>query len=318
MLRLFLVGLPTLQLPPNSSAFAVQTVQVLTVLFVVLILLKILDIPMLYARKMTERTANKLDEQLIPIIKGVFQVLIIAGASIHVLRMFQIDVTALIASISIGSLAIALAAKDTVGNLFGSVTVFLDRPFQLGDWIHFEGIDGTVEEVRVLATRVRTFANSLVYIPNGKLANMTIDNYGLRRFRRYRTSLSVTYDTPPDLLETFVEGLREIVNHHPRTRKDYMEIHLNAFSSSSLDILFYIFSDVPSWTEELRSRQEIMLAILRLAEELGVRFAFPTSTIHIEDLPGQVSLSPTYAKKEEQRKRLGNFLVRYREEFPGR
>jgi len=318
VLRLILLGLPTLQLPPAANEFALHTIQVLTALMVVLILLKILDILMVYARRFTQRTSNKLDEQLLPILKGVFQVLIIGGGIIQVLRMFSIDVTALIAGISIGSLAIALAAKDTVSNLFGSVTVFLDQPFQIGDWIHFDGVDGMVEEVGVRSTRVRTFANSLVYIPNGVLANMTINNYGLRSYRRFNTVLSITYDTPPELIETFVAGLREIVAHHPRTRKDFYEIHLNSFSSSSLDILFYIFFEVPTWTAELKGRQEIMLAILRLARELGVRFAFPTSTLHVENLPGQDSLTPEYATSLEERKaRLSKFLTAYREENNG-
>ncbi len=313
VLRLLLVGLPSLQLPPAANEFALQTIQVLTALMVVLVLLKVLDILMIYARRFAQRTTNKLDEQLLPILKGVVQVLIIGGGIIQVLRMFSIDVTALIAGISIGSLAIALAAKDTVSNLFGSVTVFLDQPFQIGDWIHFDGVDGMVEEVGVRSTRVRTFANSLVYIPNGVLANMTINNYGLRSYRRFNTVLSITYDTPPELIETFVAGLREIVAHHPRTRKDFYEIHLNSFSSSSLDILFYIFFDVPTWSEELKGRQEIMLAILRLARELGVRFAFPTSTVHVENLPGQESLSPEYATGlEERRARLSKFLTDYR------
>lgn len=313
VLRLLLLGLPSLQLPLAANEFALHTIQVLTALMVVLVLLKVLDILMLYARRLARRTTNKLDEQLLPILKGVVQVLIIGGGVIQVLRMFSIDVTALIAGISIGSLAIALAAKDTVSNLFGSVTVFLDQPFQIGDWIHFDGVDGTVEEVGVRSTRVRTFANSLVYIPNGVLANMTINNFGLRSYRRFYTVLSITYDTPPELIETFVAGLREIVAHHPRTRKDFYEIHLNSFSSSSLDVLFYIFLDVPTWSEELKGRHEIMLAVLRLAKELGVRFAFPTSTVHVENLPGQEPLTPQYATGLAERKaRLSKFLTAYR------
>lgn len=180
----------------------------------------------------------------------------------------------------------------------------------------YSGIDGTVEKVGIRATRVRTFANSLVYIPNGQLTNSTVNNYGLRVYRRFKTTLSITYDTPPVLIEKFVEGMRDIVLHHPDTRKDYFEIHLNDFGSSSLNILFYIFFSVSSWSEELRGRHEVMLAVIQLAEELGVRFAFPTSTLRVEELPGQKSLSPVYRRDPDQLdQQIRQFMQEYRENF---
>jgi len=157
-------------------------------------------------------------------------------------------------------------------------------------------VHGTVEEVGFRSTRVRTFANSLVYVPNGQLANMTIDNFGLRYYRRFYTKLAITYDTPPALIDKFTKGLRAIVAHHPHTRKDFYEVQLNDFGEHALQIMFYVFLDVGAWSEELKARHEIMLAILALAERLGVRFAFPTSTIRVEDLPGHASLRPTYEK----------------------
>lgn len=285
VLRYFKAIQPSLLLPPQTADFSNKAIWLLSTLFVMLVLFKVLDILVLYARRITSRTENRLDEQLVPIFKTLLQILIVSAVIIQVFRMFNIDITAIIAGLSIGGLALALAAKDTAQNLFGSVTLFLDRPFQVGDWVSFEDVDGTVEEIGIRATRVRTFANSLVYVPNGKLANMNINNYGLRNFRRYKTVISVTYDTPPEKIEQYVDGLRRIVEEHPNTRKDYFEIHLNEFSGSSLDILFYIFFEVPSWSAELNARQEIMLSAIRLAEDMSVNFAFPSTSIYVEQMP---------------------------------
>jgi MscS family membrane protein len=108
-----------------------------------------------------------------------------------------------------------------------------------------------------------------------------VDNYGRRRFRRFKTHLGVAYDTNPDTIEAFCEGIRELVRLHPYTRKDYYQVWLHQFSPASLDILLYIFHDTPDWQTELRERHRLMLDILRLAHKLGVEIAFPTQTIHL-------------------------------------
>jgi MscS family membrane protein len=201
LLRFFRIMLPPLQLPIESSQFAIIVIKLLTILFVVMLIMNLLAVFITYGERYTQRTESKLDEQLVPIIKRTLQAVIIGVGIIQGLRVMQIDVTALIAGISIGGLALALAAQDMLKNLFGSLTIFLDRPFQIGDWINFSGVDGTVEEVGFRSTRVRTFANSMVYVPNGKLADMIINNYGLRNYRRFKTTIALTYDTPPLLIE---------------------------------------------------------------------------------------------------------------------
>ncbi|NRA51707.1 MAG: mechanosensitive ion channel family protein [Phaeodactylibacter sp.] len=294
VLRVMKLLVPTLQLPIEAGNFTIVVIKLITIGLVVGILLRVLDVIILYAGKGAEKTESKMDEQLIPVIERGVQFLIFAGAIIQSLRVFQVDITTLIAGISIGGLAIALAAQDTIKNLFGSLTIFMDKPFQIGDWINFAGVDGTVEEVGFRSTRVRTFANSLVYVPNGKVADMVVNNYGLRQYRRFNTTIALTYDTPPELIEKFVEGLKGIVANHPLTRKDYYEIHLNGMGAHSLDILFYIFFEAPGWSEELKGKHEILLDILRLAQTLGVRFAFPTQTLHVEETPGTTPTTPQY------------------------
>ena len=159
------------------------------------------------------------------------------------------------------------------------------------------------------STRIRTFAGSLITIPNGIVADSAVDNMGVRNYRRFVTRIGVTYDTPPDLLEVFVEGVRDLVKNHPTTRKDNMEIHFNEMADSSLQILVYAFFDVPTWTDELAGKQRLLLGIMRLAETLGISFAFPTQTLHIENFPEKKSLTPEHNEtKAEASAKVDRFI----------
>lgn len=295
-LLIFRVFVPALQLPVKFNEYLVVGFKIAVPLFGVIIFYRIIDLLAEIFTKMAEKTEGTMDDQLIPLVKKILKVLIVLVGTLFILDNLNFDITGIIAGLSIGGLAIALAAQDTLKNFFGSVMIFVDRPFQIGDWIQFDSKEGIVEEVGLRSTRVRTFADSLVYVPNGALADMVVDNYGLRVYRRYYTVLGLQYDTPPHLMEAFIEGLREFVRSHPKTRKDAFEIHFTEFAGSSLNIMVFIFFDVPSWTEELRAKADFNYGALKLAAELGVSFAFPTQTLHIENLPGQPSLSIEYDK----------------------
>ena len=179
------------------------------------------------------------------------------------------------------ALALALAAQDTVSNFFGSLMVILDRPFQVGDWIKTGDVEGTVEEVGFRSTRIRTFYNSLITLPNANLIKASVDNLGDRTYRRWSTRLGIAYDTPPEKIDAFCEGIRELVRKHPYTRKDYYHVYFNEFGSDSLQILVYVFFFTPDWATELRERHRLGVDIVRLAAELEIEFAFPTQTLYL-------------------------------------
>lgn len=292
-LRFFVYIFPILQLPARLSAIVITLLGILSLFFLIFIIDQLVRILFFNLNKVAMKTSNTMDDQLMPVLKRIASIVVWLVGLFYILDYLDVNVTALLAGISIGGLAIALAAQDTVKNFFGSIMIFLDKPFQIGDWIHFGDVDGVVEEVGVRSTRIRTFANSITYVPNGKLADTVVDNMGLRQYRRYKAEISITYDTPPNRIDLFVKGIREIILRHPTTRKDYFEVHLNSFGPSSLNILLYTFFEAPNWTAELKGRHELMYAIIQLAHDLGVRFAFPTQTLHIEEFPGQISTTPT-------------------------
>jgi MscS family membrane protein len=290
--------IPIFQLPVNLTFYLMLFLRISLPIFVVMILYNLINALSAYLERITARTANTLDDQLLPLARKTLKIIVVSGGVLFVLDLLNFNITALLAGLSIGGIAFALAAQDTIKNLFGSITIFVDRPFQVGDWIVGDRVDGLVEEIGFRSTRVRTFNNSLIYIPNGRLADMTIDNMGMRIYRRYNTKLAITYDTPPELIEAFVYGLRKLIELHPQTRKDLYHVYFNEFGSDSLNILFVTFFPVPDFTQEHTARQELNLSILKLAKELGIRFAFPTQTLHIEEVPGQESLTPQYGALE--------------------
>jgi len=288
-------SMPLLQLPLKITAFISVAVELLIPLFATIAVYNSIDILGLYMKKVAEKTETTFDDQIVPIIRKILKTFVVIIGSIVVLQNLNVNIGLLLGGLSVGGLALALAAQDTIKNFFGSLMIFVDKPFQVGHWIvTSDGIDGTVEKVGFRSTQIRTFANSLITVPNGKLSDAAIDNFGLRAYRRFKTTISVTYDTPPDVLDLFIKGLREIVEEHPHTRKDLFHIYMNSMGSHSLDILFYIFFITPSWADELKYRHEVILSIIRLAHTIGVNFAFPTQTLHMENFPGQMSLSPTY------------------------
>jgi len=306
---ILLVFIPVLQLPITINNYTLLALKALWPVFATIVFYRIVDILGMYMLKLADKTESTLDDQLVPLVRKALKIFVIIVGILAILANLDIDILPLLTGLSIGGLAFALAAQDTLKNFFGSIMIFVDKPFQIGDWITSGDIDGTVEEVGFRATRVRTFRNSVTYVPNGIIADKTVDNHGLRKYRRFYTHISITYDTPSEVINVFVEGLRKIVANHPHTWKDNYHVYLNDMADSSLNVMFYIFFEVPTWGEELRCRHEVLIEIIRLAEGLGVNFAFPTRTLHMETFPEKKGNSPEYEENTSLlRKRLQAFL----------
>ncbi|MEA3496292.1 MAG: mechanosensitive ion channel, partial [Bacteroidota bacterium] len=310
IISLILLALfPILQFTAEIIAKVNIIIRIAISVFGMLIFYKFVDVLGEYMKKAADKTKSKLDDQLVPLVTKALKVFVVILGIIFILQNFGLKITGLLAGLSIGGLALALAAQDTLKNFFGSVMIFLDKPFHIGDWIVAGDVDGTVEEVGFRSTRIRTFQNSLITIPNAKLTNDKVDNMGLRVYRRLSTHIAITYDTPPDKIESFIDGIRGIIKVHPHTRKDFYIVELHEMADYSLNILLYMFFKAETWNLELKYRNEILLSIIKLAEQLEVRFAFPTQTQFIEEFPGKPSLSPKHSKtKNEQRQIVASFI----------
>ena len=310
IILLMILFIPVLQLPPQITHYVSAFLRIVLPLYVTILLYRTVNILSVYLGKLSIHTQGVLDNHMIPLIQKILKTIIIIIGSLFILDNLNIPILPLLTGLSIGGLAFALAAQDTIKNFFGSIMIFLDKPFQVGDWITTTETNGIVEEVGFRSSRIRTFTNSVIYVPNGKLADNIIDNHGLRKYRRFYTIIDITYDTPAELIELFISGLKKIVENHPKTQKEKYYIYLNKMNASSLGIMFYIFFEAPNWEKELKYQHEILISIIKLANKTGVRFAFPTQTLHIENLPGQPSLSPKYFTKEELDSKFQNFFTK--------
>lgn len=286
ILGVLIWGVPDLQLGIRTTMAINTLCWVAMGIAAAYLLIRISDIGASVANAWASNTESKLDDQLIPLLRQAIRSLILVLAFLFALDAIGIDVWKLAAGVGIGGLAFALAAQDTVANLFGSVNIFIDKPFQIGDWVKIGGVEGVVEEVGFRSTRVRTFHNSVVTVPNSKITNANIDNMGLRPRRRVKLVLNLTYDTKPNQMRTFVEGIRAILAGHPDVQRTY-EAHFYSMSNSSLDVLVYYHLVVPGWHEELTARSQVLLQIMRLAEESKVSFAFPSTSLYVESTPEQ-------------------------------
>jgi MscS family membrane protein len=285
MVILWGVGALWLGLPTVVFKIYVEAIVVVAVVAFAFMAYRLTDVGSAIFASRAAASDSRFDDLLVPLIRKSLKVLIVAIGLVTVAGTVGIEIAGLLAGLGLGGLAFALAAQDTVSNLFGSITVLLDRPFQVGDWVVVGDVEGTVEEMGFRSTRVRTFYNSLITLPNSNLIKASVDNLGARRFRRWSTRLGIAYNTPPETVDAFCEGIRELVQRHPYTRKDYFHVYFNEFGAACLEIMLYVFFETPDWATELRERHRLAVDILRLAHELGVEFAFPTQTVYLREEP---------------------------------
>lgn len=294
---------PLLQLPIKFSAFVQVSLRIVLTVLIVLLCLRIINLIKAYLTRISDQTASRMDDQIIPILNQIARIIVIVAGILQILRFLEFNITALIAGVSIGGLALALAAQDTVKNFLGSVMIFADRPFQIGDWIEGDGFMGTVVEVGFRSTRIKIPDTSVISVPNGNMANVSVVNKGVREFRLFNTNVGLTYDTPPALIEAYIDGIKKILIEHPEVSNESFYVYFTNMGSSSLDIFVRAYMVASTYDDELRIKQSLYLSILRWAEHLGVRFAFPSTTMYVEEFPGQISLMPTYQQSEEDVKK---------------
>ncbi len=305
------LGLAILSLPAGARLILLVTVKLITAASGIWAGYRLMDVVGSYLQAKAEKTENKFDDLLVPLITRTLKTLSIAVGLVFIADIFSFDIDKILAGLGIGGLAFALAAKDTISNVFGSLTILIDRPFQIGDWVTIGAADGTVESVGVRSTRIRTFYNSLITIPNSQLINATIDNWGARKFRRITCTIGIAYDTPPEKIDAFCEAIREIIRQHPYTRKDYFHVYLNEFSNSSLGILLYAFVQTPDWSTELREKHRLYNDIIRVAKSLKIEFAFPTQTVYLrnEETPVHTNIPKNENEAFKEGQEVGGKIV---------
>jgi MscS family membrane protein len=222
-----------------------------------------------------ERTANdrRAEKLLVPVTRKLVRFFIVLGGALIGLASMGANVAGVLAGLGIGGLAVALAAKDSVENIFGSLTILFDMPFAIGDWVRIGAVDGVVEEINLRSTRIRTFQDSMITLPNSNLIKASVENFGLRRFRQLKMRLTVPFETPEESLAAFCTDLREAVRALPRTRGDRMNVSTYDLADAGVVLLIECFIECETYEEELEEREAVLHSLLRIARTHGIRAA---------------------------------------------
>ena len=218
----------------------------------------------------------------LPLIKKTVVVIFVILGALTIIQSFGYDVKAFLTGLGIGGLACALAAQDTIANLFGSFVVAIDQPFHVGDTVTIGSYTGKVEGIGMRSTRLRTPERTLIAIPNRTVANEAITNLTRMPQRRVDQTLGLTYDTTPDQLEAFINDVREILKAEPGVHQESIVVNFVDYGPSSLDIKVIYFSSDPDYIRHLQLRERVNMRFMRAVAARNLSFAFPTQTIQLE------------------------------------
>ncbi len=272
-------------LPAGLAHFWLQVCGTISVLAATWFTFKLVDVIEYVLTRLTSKTETTLDDQLVPLIRKALRVLVvIIGGLFIVQNIFDGKIGTLIAGLGLGGLAFALAAKDMLANLFGSIAIFADRPFTLGERVKINGQDGVIEEVGFRSTRIRTLIGHLVTVPNATVANEMIENISRRPFIKRVLEVTVTYDTSPEKLAEGIAIIEQMLQARASNFPEDLpgKVFFSDFGSTSLNIVVYYWFTPPQWWNYLQFTHDFNMELLKRFNEAGIEFAFPTQTLYVK------------------------------------
>lgn len=281
----FNVAFSFLKFSESFSLTISHTISTLTIVLFAWVIYRIIKLfensNELIAKRFKTDNGITLAKLLLSILKTI--VLIIAG--MNILSTWGINITGFVASLGLVGMAFALAAKDTASNFFGSMVLFTDQPFKVGDWIKTPEVEGTIETIGVRSTKVRTFARALVSVPNGNLANAAILNWSEMNKRQIKMTLGLTYGTTATQMKQILKEMRELLKNDEDIHQQTIHIHFTEFQDSALGIFCYFFTKTTNWGEYMHVRERINLELMEIVEKNGAAFAFPSQSLYVESMP---------------------------------
>lgn len=275
------VGLEMLPWPQWIEDYLGKVLTIAVALSLTYMATKFVDLFMTYWRTRSAADADKsFDEHLFPIIRKSLKIFLVVVAALVTAQNMGVNITSLIASLSIGGLALGLAAQDTLANVFGAVSVLVDKPFKVGDRIKLDTIDGTVEAIGLRSTRIRNLDGFLVTVPNKTIGGATITNVSRRSTIKTEMNIGVTYDTPTERLKHATDIIKEIYKSHPMTAD--LIVSFNRFADSALNIIVAHWWNGTDHKAYLEGMQSLNLQLKKRFDEEGIEFAFPSQTVYLK------------------------------------
>ena len=277
------IALRLLNLPPNVDAVNLNLFRSLLIIVIAWGFMNLFNQTSGVFESLAKRFSVEVNDILIQFIAKGTRIIIIALAVSIVVQEWGYNVNSFVAGLGIGGLAFALAAQDTLANLFGGMVITLDKPFTLGDWIETPSVEGVVEEITFRSTRVRTFAQALVHVPNATIVKEPITNWSRMGKRRVMFTLGVMYSTPREKLERCTRLIEALLIDHEEIDNEFIVVRFNEFNQSSLDVFIYCFALTTQWAEFLRIKEDINFKAMDILKEQGVSIAFPSRSIYFEN-----------------------------------
>lgn len=231
------------------------------------------------------RRKKAIDPAISSLLSTFFRGLIIFLAIASVLSTWGVNIAGFIAGLSIGGLAVSLAAKDSLSNFFACLVILADQPFRIGDWIICNDVEGVVESISFRSTNVRTFTQSLVYIPNSIIVNTPIQNFTNRDRRRLEITLGVTYSTTRQQMQELVKKITNFLRQNPDIIAKDISVAFSEMADSSLNITIICYCRHTSYNEYMKAKEAINLELMRILEEVGTSAAFPSTSVYVEKTP---------------------------------
>jgi MscS family membrane protein len=267
--------------------FLHKTYQVFLVILGTILILRVISFWGNYFQEKAKYTESKLDDHLTPFFKEITKVIAILVILFFTLsRVLDFNVTTLVAGLGIGGIAVALAGKETLENLFASFTIFLDKPFITGDLVQVGSILGRVEKVGFRTTRIRTAERSLITLPNKMMIDQPLDNWSERHVWRSRFDIEITYQTTIINLEEIKLRIYDYLQKHPKTDEN-SHVYFSEFGSNAFKMTIFFFAITNDFFEYMSIKDEINFKIYEIVKQNGGEFAFPTRTIKID--PNSIS-----------------------------
>ncbi|MBN2061132.1 MAG: mechanosensitive ion channel family protein [Deltaproteobacteria bacterium] len=283
------IALSILDLKDRVAVFSNTARAILLTIGIGYCLYWLAEIPGIWFSNLSRKTGSRLDDMMAPILKKSIRVAVVILVLVQIAQILSDKpITSIIAGLGIGGLAVALAAQDSIKNFFGSLVLFVDKPFEIGDRVVIDGHDGPVEEVGLRSTKIRTLDGHLITVPNGELANKTIHNIGKRPYIRRFTNITITYDTPPEKIDLALEIIKELLDNHEGMNKDLPpRVFFNEFNSDSLNIMVIYYYHPPDYWKYVAFSEKFNKELFRRFQKAGIDFAFPTQTIYLAGDPAR-------------------------------
>jgi MscS family membrane protein len=300
VVNLVAVYFALLILEPPESILTVGTLIMQTVgtVLVAWVVYQFIDVATNSLLARAEETESEMDDQLVPLVRRVVRTILFIIVGIAIIQQWGYDVTSLIAGLGIGGLAFALAAKPTLSNWFGSVMIFTDRPFKMGDWVRAGIGEGVVEEVGLRSTKIRTFSDTLITVPNADIATQPVENCSAMKMRRLRTHIGLVYGTTSEQMDQILAAIKQRILDDERIDDDTLKVFFDGFGASSLDVLVQCWMRTTAYDEFMEIKQSLLLDIMALVEEAGSAFAFPSQSVYLES-PGSFQ-DPQGQRQQQQ------------------